>query len=367
MGLLLLAGCPAAVETSGEGTDDSSSGAETTASGSTDSTSAGTTVSASTSEPGTDATADGVTTDATTSFESTGGDERSTGGSSSGGTEACAMDLLFVVDNSGSMEPRLALFLEALPQLVEGLDGIDLRAMVVDIDADPFVACEPVCDTECYVDGVCSQVNIDCFIACSTCPDYDCKAPPPPACDVTLGAGLVVEQGAGNAPCDFASGERWIDSSEPSFASALACAANVGSASTAGDELIMESAISALDSIGEASACNAGFLRPEAGLGVVVLTDEPDVASSGNADFWRLELETSQRDPERIAFAAIIGDEGLLGAQCSFDDNGFGADAPQIRALAEMFGDRGVVGSICAESYAPTLLEFSEVVAGMCG
>ena len=365
MGLIAVAGCPAAVETGGD-TEGSTSGSETTAPATTDPTGPVTTATDSTS-PTTDTpttsdeeTSDGTTSTGGTSVGSTSED------ASSGESEPCQMDLLFVVDNSASMEPRLPLFLAALPELAEGLDGVDVRAMVVDVDGDPLVACEPACDAECYVDGVCDQFNLDCVVACSLCPDFDCDAPPPPLCDVTLGAGLVVEQGADNAPCDFASGERWIDSSEPSFTTALSCAANVGLASTASEELVMESVTTAVDNMGDASDCNAGFLRPEAGLGVFVVTDEADEASAGNVDFWRLELEASQRDPDRIAFGAIIGDVGLPGALCIDGGDFPGVDAPGIRAFADMLGDRGVVGSICAQTYAPTLTEFAEVVAGMC-
>lgn len=369
LGLILLAACTSAVD-SAEDTDGSTSSDETTAPATTDPTGPVTTATAtaSTSGPTTDpaTSGDDTTGDASTGSGDTDESDTSADASSSGESAACAMDLLFVVDNSASMEPRLPLFLAALPELVEGLDGVDVRAMVVDVDGDPLVACEPACDAECYVDGVCDQFNVDCLVACSLCPEVDCDAPPPPLCDVTLGAGLVVEQGADNAPCDFASGERWIDSSEPSFTTALSCAANVGLASTASEELVMESVTTAVDNMGDASDCNAGFLRPEAGLGVFVVTDEADEASAGNVDFWRLELEASQRDADRIAFGAIIGDVGLPGALCIDGGDFPGIDAPGIRAFADMLGERGVVGSICAQTYTPTLTEFAEVVAGMC-
>lgn len=364
LGMILLAACSSAVDSAGDA-DGSTSSSETTAPASTDPTGPVTTATASTSGPTTDpvTSADDTTGDASTDTSES---ETSADGSSTGVSAPCAMDLLFVVDNSASMEVRQPLFLAALPELVEGLDGVDVRAMVVDVDGDPLVACEPACDSECYVDGVCDPFDVNCSVVCALCPSVDCDAPPPPLCDVTLGAGLVVEQGADNAPCDFASGERWIDSSEPSFATALSCAANVGIASTAPEELIMESVTTAVDNMGDASDCNAGFLRPEAGLGVFVVTDEADEASAGNVDFWRLELEASQRDPDRIAFGAIIGDLGLPGALCVDGGDFPGVDAPGIRAFADMLGDRGVVGSICAQTYAPTLAEFAEVVAGMC-
>ncbi len=359
LGLILLTACVSAVDPTGD-TDGSTSSSET-APASTDPTGAVTTASASTSGPTTDPVTSG---DDTTGDTLVGSDESES--SASGEPAACAMDLLFVVDNTRSMEPRLPLLLAALPELVDGLDGLDLRAMVIDVDGDPFVACEPICDAECYVDGVCDQTNLDCLVACAICSDVDCDAPPPPLCDVTLGAGLVVEQGADNAPCDFASGERWIDSSEPSFTTALSCAANVGFESTTSEELVMQSVTTAVGNMGDASDCNAGFLRPEAGLGVFVITDEADEASVGYPNFWRVELEASQRDPDRIAFGAIIGDVGLPGALCNDDVDLAGADAPGIRAFADLLGDHAVVGSICAETYAPTLSEFAEVVAGMC-
>lgn len=370
LGWLLLVGCPSESETSGE-TEASSTGAQTSeAEGSTASqTQPMTDVTGSTSSAET-TVAPGSTTapeSTTTGGSSSAGDE-STAGSSSGEQMGCAMDLVFVVDNSGSMEPRLATLLEALPGFIDGLDGIDLRAMVVDADANPQAACVGGCGTGCYDAGACGPglpANPECLVPCFACIGHDCDAPPPPVCDVTLGAGLVVEQGNDDAPCGFTSGERWIDATEPSFADALTCAANVGFAATE-DERVMDSLLAAVANMGEAAACNEGFLRPGAGLAVVVVTDEADTESSGTPGDWAAALEGSQRDPEQLALAAIIGDAGQPGALCFEEENGAGADAPSIRALASMLGERGVVGSVCADSFSVTLDAFSQVVSGMC-
>ena len=280
----------------------------------------------------------------------------------------CAIDLLLVVDNSGSMNARIATLVEGLPALTEGLEGIDLRAMVIDADADPAEGCTPACESECYVDGVCNTMDINCFVSCATCQDFDCNAPAPEACDVTLGSGLVFEQGNGNAACDFASGERWIDSSEPDFTGALQCASNVGFASTAGTERVMEGMTAVFQLETDAMACNGDFVRPEAGLGILIVTDEDDAAgdSIGSVDFWRIQVETSQVDPERIAVAAIIGDNAQPGALCEDKGDNAARDPGRIRAFVDGFGDRGLTGSICEVDYTATLAAFAETIAGLC-
>lgn len=283
------------------------------------------------------------------------------------------MDILFVVDNSASMEARIERLLAAIPEFITALDGIDLRAMVVDVDGNPFGVCADTCDNdpECFDEGACDPGSIECFLPCAVCEGYDCGDEPPfEGCAGTLGAGITIEQGAPEYPaCNFASGERWIDSREPSFVGALGCAANVGIASTAPTELVMQSMVAAVDSQGEAGTCNEGFLRPEAGLAVVIVTDEDDDIedSEGNPMFWQLELETSQQDEERIVVLAITGDNGQAGSLCTDPKGAEPARvAPRIQAFVERFGDRGLFGSVCAADYAPPLLEAATAIAATC-
>ncbi len=316
-----------------------------------------------------DSTGDGTTGDNASDSRDSSSSADDTG---STGDPGCAMDVLFVVDNSGSMHNRVPRLVEAIPQFVESLEGVDLRAMVVDVDADPNEVCANSCESNpsCYEDGVCTATP-ECLLTCATCTDYDCAEPPQPdECNLVLGGGLTVEQGATDpTSCGFASRERWIDGTEPDFAEALACAANVGDASTASTERVMQSMVAALDTRGPASVCNAGFLRPEAGLTVVLLTDEDDGVddSAGNAVFWQLELEASQTDDERIVVLAITADNDQPDSLCT-DSEGDepGEVAPRIQEFVESFGERGLMGSICAEDYAPSLLEAAAAIAATC-
>ncbi len=365
--VLFGAGCGSAVTAADDATG-SSSGP-----GSSSGTTATATATA-TTETQTSGGSSSSTTEAGTTSTSSDGTSSTgpAGDSTSTGASACAMDILFVVDNSGSMGTRIDRLRAAVPEFVGALDGVDLRAMVVDVDGDPFELCATACvDTpECFDEGACPGISA-CLIPCAVCEGYDCDNTTAfEGCGGTLGAGLDVEQGEPDFPsCDFASGERWIDGTEPSFAAALGCAVNVGIDSTAPTELVMQSMVAAVDTEGDAAACNEGFLRPDAGLAVVIVTDEDDDIedSEGNPMFWQLELETSQQDEERIVVLAITGDNGQAGSLCTDEGGPEPAKvAPRIQAFVERFGERGLFGSVCAPDFAPPLLEAATAIVATC-
>jgi hypothetical protein len=73
--------------------------------------------------------------------------------------------------------------------------------------------------------------------------------------------------------------QRWLDSTTPNLGTTLGCRANVGTGGSS-YEMPLLMAKDALDKHG--STENAGFIRPDALLGVVMLTDEDDGSSSQN-------------------------------------------------------------------------------------
>ena len=73
--------------------------------------------------------------------------------------------------------------------------------------------------------------------------------------------------------------QRWLDSTTPNLGTTLGCRANVGTGGSS-YEMPLLMAKDALAKHGNVE--NAGFLRPDALLGVVMLTDEDDSSSSEN-------------------------------------------------------------------------------------
>jgi hypothetical protein len=112
------------------------------------------------------------------------------------------------------------------------------------------------------------------------------------------------------------------------------------------------------------SADNAGFIRDDAALAVIIVTDENDSSSMSTTSFvsWFSGLKS---DPEMLSFSAICGDR-MTG--CSSGDVWSGSF---IQATG---GDKyidasedtdGIFTSICTENYDEALQHLSLTAAGM--
>ena len=112
------------------------------------------------------------------------------------------------------------------------------------------------------------------------------------------------------------------------------------------------------------SSANAGFMREDAALAVIVVTDENDNSSTSASNFvsWFQGLKS---DPEMVSFSAICGDR-MTG--CSSGDIWSGT------MLQATGGDKyidasedtgGFFASICTENYDEALQHLSLTAAGM--
>lgn len=104
---------------------------------------------------------------------------------------------------------------------------------------------------------------------------------------------------------------------------------------------------------------NAGFLRPNARLAVIGMTDEPE-QSSGTVDFYLQALRRTkgEREPERVMFSSIAGDapNGCDGP------NGAAAAAPRMAEMAARSG--GELMSICSTDWAGDVARLSSAAFG---
>lgn len=142
--------------------------------------------------------------------------------------------------------------------------------------------------------------------------------------------------------------------------------ANQGSGGS-GDERGMDAVYAALTEPLR-SGTNAGFIRDEAALAVVVLSDEDDFSRIADATFqsWFQGLKA---DAAKVSFNAIVGDPttgGLFSGGCT--------DWAGSTMLSASAGDRyvnmanatgGVWRSICYADYAETMQHISLTSAGM--
>jgi hypothetical protein len=269
----------------------------------------------------------------------TGGDDAPTG--QPAGTLGCeAIDLLFVVDNTeGMREPQRRLE-RSVPEFVAGL-----RNTMPELGS--FHIGVTTVDNGAFNDSGCQ----------------------------TRGA-LVTRTGgddSSNAGCGpYAEGHPYMTEADD-LEDAFECAVRVG---TDGgfDERPIESAIDALNpAMNFAGACNDGFVRDEALLVVVVLSNEDDMAdlsspgSTGEPADWYDDLVALKGgNPGRISILSIVGHAKPNNCP-SFQWNGFdGAEiATRIITMTQMF-PHWAVGDLCRLDYDDFFDDATPIVRTAC-
>lgn len=234
--------------------------------------------------------------------------------------ECTKVDLLFAIDNSGSMGDEQANLIAAFPGFVTGIQNT--------LDS-----------AESYHIGV------------VTSDSYDYNE------DGCRGIGHLVTQTGGddssNSACGpFASGFRWFDDTEPDLGATFACAAQVGTDGS-GDEEQVNGVLFATDANQNAlGACNEGFLREDALLVVVIITDEEDEESCdpffgcdggtpANPDMWFNRLVSNKFNIETNVVMLSI--TGMPGSGCA-------EPADRILDFASRFSNNAS-GEICDGSF----------------
>lgn len=241
-----------------------------------------------------------------------------------------AVDLLFVVDDSGSMADEQLNLVASFPGFISGIEallgeGTDWHVGVVATDAYAFNA---------------------------------------PGCGLM---GALVDRTGGDlssaAVCGpFAAGGRYMTRADE-LESAFSCAAQVGIDGT-GHERPMDALTTALAGTAELAACNHGFLRHDSLLVIVLVTDEEDADDSAGdpASWYQAIVSARGDDPSGIVMLSLVGHPkpndcietqwtGMMGAEI----------APRLIELTEMF-EHGIVADVCAPDYGPA---FEEALAGI--
>lgn len=326
----------------------------------------------------------------TATDSSTGGEVTSTTGgmtsdgatTETGSTSGCSkVDFLVVVDNSGSMGDEQKSLQAAFPSFVESVVQApggpdDVHILVTDVDAYVFEQCDDGC--ACAEGEGCPATTIECQLGCavnSLCTidgSFVCGETTPLPCESVLGAGVTYPRGTGasNQDCEFSSGARYIDASEPDVGAAFSCAAGVGTGSFSSTERPMQAMVSALAPVGEVAECNAGWLRDDAVLVVVFITDESDDEkdSAGDPETWREALLLAKGgDASAVVVLGLFGDNDLPGAICTDLMDELGAEAaPRLREFVDSWGAQGLAGSVCAESYSDFFNDAAMAIDASC-
>ncbi len=315
------------------------------------------------------------------------------------------VDILFVIDDSGSMSEEQSNLAANFPRFIEALEAyrtpadtqLEYRVGVTSTSRSELstsgtmtikqggAACEP--------EAVCGNPANTCecpalsFEACtSDCPG-PCYCEPPGTTMAMPSSTCDGEQGALVAPAGYS--EPWIDGPGAHVATAFADAASLGT-SGCGLEMPLYAVEHALSPALQSAPTgpNSGFLRPDALLMVIILTDEDDCstdlseidmsltmdmnhpfaganddfgctdgAGNDSGDHWitiehYLEfLDGLMGQRSHWAVAVIAGERG-----CS-SSYGDAVTAHRLQRFVEQAGTNAVFSDICAADLAGALDE----------
>jgi hypothetical protein len=265
-------------------------------------------------------------------------------GDEGGAASGCEkVDFLFVIDSSNSMATNQGELIASFPEFVTTIQGT-----LTDVDS--------------YHVGV------------VTSDAYEWNAPD---CD-EMGA-LVTQTGgkdSGMEVCTpFAMDVRYMTEADD-LPATFACAALVGTGG-ANDEAMMDGATAAVSpALNAPGACNAGFIRDDALLVVVLITDEDDpgtCVSGGQScegspgdpmDWFEAMVAAKLGHPENIVALSLT--RGAPDETCG-SAQGTETDGDRIIEFVRLFGERGLVGDICADSFGPFFDSAVGQIESACG
>ncbi len=282
-----------------------------------------------------DGTSSGDGTSASTTAQTTG----STGAACGEAVGSCdAVDVLFVVDNSGSMEDDNAQLIPAFGNVNELVGPLIAGPCTYRIGVTTTETAPDFQPAECQVRGAMSRAGAICAD-----PFGDPEHPP------------------------------WV--SEADDISTLGCLLAVGTNYDT-DEKQLETTIESLGpELQGPGGCNEGFLRPDAILVLVVVTDDPPFPDTPD-DAWPLTDATVWRDAvvdakggnlESIVVIGIVPWDDTS-CVCPWCCPGWGCMAPHDNAIefVEAFGEQGVLASVCSDNYAPVFADTIETIDTTC-
>ena len=269
------------------------------------------------------------------------------------------VDLLFLISRWVSMETEQTQLLASFPGFVgtiqEKLADFDVHIMAANPDGYwPGWVCEMECKDP--PDTICADTGYKCNdLAWGVTP-----------CDETLGAGLIFNAGAGaaNRHCELYGGNRYIVSGETMMDDALECIAKVG---WSGGNLIGDAVIAAVKpKINADGGCNAGFLRDDALLVLVLIADSGDASKSYPYEQYNAVVAAKGGDPNavvvlNVTFRKDNGEPHEPGCTYQDKDNIY-----ELSKFGMMFPFY-LEGDMCAPSYAPFFDAAADLVGAACG
>ncbi len=142
----------------------------------------------------------------------------------------------------------------------------------------------------------------------------------------------------------------YIDGATPSPTAELAEAINVGEEDMGNESGLRAAELALSEPL--TSAENLGFLRPEARLAVVFLSDEPE-QSEYDAAYYIAFFQSLKADPTHVLISGIVGETATGCATTCTDVANNAQPGDKYIEVVNAFG--GVFGSICDCDLSPTL------------
>ena len=261
-----------------------------------------------------------------------------------GNAQGCTkLDLLFVIDNSGSMGEEQQNLVANFPQFISVLDasGLDYRVAVT-----------------------------------TTARRYSYSMSFGPGGNIPMDTGAG-DDGAMLKPNACNMTKRWIDKGDPTPATTFSCVANVGTGGNS-DEMPLGAMRDAFEDR-MTDNTNTGFRRNDALLGVVMLTDEEDCSYEQSVSLgFGQSLCSAQMEPPanyvafldaytghrtRWAAAAIAG---MGPGDCS-STFGNANEATRLKSFVQQAGAQARMSSICDGDLSVSLTQVLELFESACG
>jgi len=307
-----------------------------------------------------------------------------TGEGATTGVEAgCSkVDLLFVVDNGATMKSEQQGLIAAFPSFYDSVKATlgmqDTHVMAVGSDDGKALSVTKQClgGGKCF----CGPAPTCCTEVCggdaATCNSNECATLQVSECASQFGAGR--EHNNMGSYCDIADGRRYLLDSQPELHATFGCVAETGLYDSPKDKQPMFAATEAVSAAMNApGGCDEGFLRSDALLVVVFVSDKDDsnengaTGSPGGPQEWYDALVAAKGGkPESIVMLGLVGDGNMTGGACDPNmspskDALAGSPAPRLQELVGKF-THGAVGSICATDYTPFFTSGVNMVQKAC-
>jgi len=269
------------------------------------------------------------------------------------------IDFLFVISSWYSMKASQVQLQEAFPAFIDLLEqdfaDFDYHVMVVDASLPlMYETCTP-----CYMCIGCTMPGCANFGGPT---DYPCDAEVF-ECDVTKGAGVTITGNfnASNKRCDLFGDHRYIIKGEPDLLEAFTCIATLGEGPK--DPVSMTSMQAAVQpDMLDKGGCNAGFLRKDALLAIVILDGEQDKFTPGTPQDWYDTMVAAKNgNEEAIVVLALSNDLDLPNPKCPGPEIG-----PNPQRLFAEAAAHGMFETICADSYVPALKKTAATILEQC-